>query len=510
MKLIPRSTQCPSYLSKLMDACHVPLLDSNQLHKLELTIGWQRDTGGLRLPFEFRPDQMELYPDCNLDKRIDTLYLTYFGILFDCRVQAGKFEGNGGVIFPGGYSYDGMFVDGMPHDYGKMNYPKGNYYIGQWQQGKRKGTGTIYYNSSSRPNFKLTGKWKDDKLDGSGKWTDVYGNYLLEFSQHTVISWKLDTSSSSLASSPVEYQSRIEYFQKYVDLFGENTLDSSHLWSVQEFEGAELPGGGEEEKANEDPRACDNQSIQIVVQEEDIADRLLLELESISNSSLTESKLSEQDTNDPSDRESTEGSEPATSSQYDLNLVEVYTGIFQDQDAILDNYRKQSKRLVQKINTMYCQLCQQRQLSEKNEKLVLDIGDLSLQVKNSNYQIRDLQQDKAQLELSLSSSATRGHYMEEAIISLKKKYEESQSNWEALEENHRQLSDKLVESESKYQDLEDRIRCKICKTNMCDIILMPCKHLVLCSDCEKTYHENQIRCPLCRDIYSEIIPFIMG
>ena len=62
---------------------------------------------------------------------------------------------------------------------------------------------------------------------------------------------------------------------------------------------------------------------------------------------------------------------------------------------------------------------------------------------------------------------------------------------------------KILEKEKK--NIEETFLCKICFTNIPNILLKPCLHVAMCGSCENTMRSNQNnqtkRCPICRKCY---------
>lgn len=55
-------------------------------------------------------------------------------------------------------------------------------------------------------------------------------------------------------------------------------------------------------------------------------------------------------------------------------------------------------------------------------------------------------------------------------------------------------------------DPRDQITCKICRNNVVSILLLPCKHLCLCRDCEMTFDT----CPVCHAIKNASVEVYMS
>jgi len=58
-----------------------------------------------------------------------------------------------------------------------------------------------------------------------------------------------------------------------------------------------------------------------------------------------------------------------------------------------------------------------------------------------------------------------------------------------------------------YKKLKESTLCLICQENKRNVVLLPCRHYIICQDCENiNYNLTQNRkCPLCRDNYNDKI-----
>jgi len=68
--------------------------------------------------------------------------------------------------------YNGECRKRKHHGKGRMNYANGDHYDGDWVDGKREGTGTMYYRAS---NMEYTGDWRDDQRHGKGVYGEICG-----------------------------------------------------------------------------------------------------------------------------------------------------------------------------------------------------------------------------------------------------------------------------------------------------------------------------------------------
>ena len=71
------------------------------------------------------------------------------------------------------YGYEGEFNDkDLPHGFGKLIYPNGNKYMGQFENGVRHGKGTLVLSDGGS----YVGDWENDKKCGKGIWNVSFGD----------------------------------------------------------------------------------------------------------------------------------------------------------------------------------------------------------------------------------------------------------------------------------------------------------------------------------------------
>ena len=61
--------------------------------------------------------------------------------------------------------YEGFKVEGLRSGVGRMFFPEGGWYEGQWQRDKMSGFGKMYYSDSK---LAYEGHWSNDKFNGTG------------------------------------------------------------------------------------------------------------------------------------------------------------------------------------------------------------------------------------------------------------------------------------------------------------------------------------------------------
>jgi hypothetical protein len=73
--------------------------------------------------------------------------------------------------FPNGIKFEGQInIDGLPDGRGKITYPDGTNYEGEWLKGKKHGKGKQMFAAQEH----YEGNWKDNMKDGEG--TYVFAN----------------------------------------------------------------------------------------------------------------------------------------------------------------------------------------------------------------------------------------------------------------------------------------------------------------------------------------------
>ena len=91
--------------------------------------------------------------------------------------KEGKKDGNGIEFYKNNtIKYEGYYEKDKCEKYGKYIYPSGNYYKGQFLNGLKHGNGTEYYKNNA---VKYSGDYVNDKCEGYGKFIYESGNYYL-------------------------------------------------------------------------------------------------------------------------------------------------------------------------------------------------------------------------------------------------------------------------------------------------------------------------------------------
>lgn len=93
-------------------------------------------------------------------------------------IATNKPEGQGVMIRASDNElYEGHFINGLKHGYGRSIYEVGSIYVGQWKEGKEDGIGTEFWSKkSANAKTMYDGEWKEEKKHGYGVYTTNNGD----------------------------------------------------------------------------------------------------------------------------------------------------------------------------------------------------------------------------------------------------------------------------------------------------------------------------------------------
>eukprot|EP00262_Sarcandra_glabra_P017681 TRINITY_DN6142_c1_g1_i2.p1 TRINITY_DN6142_c1_g1~~TRINITY_DN6142_c1_g1_i2.p1 ORF type:complete len:252 (-),score=42.84 TRINITY_DN6142_c1_g1_i2:188-943(-) len=178
----------------------------------------------------------------------------------------------------------------------------------------------------------------------------------------------------------------------------------------------------------------------------------------------------------------------------------------QRQDAEMNRFVKfQGERLRLAILEKL-QANQLQTLTSVEERILQKFRDKEAEVEDINKKNMELEEQMKQLSVEVGAWQNRAKYNESMISTLKfnlqQVYAQSKDSKEGCGDsevddtasccNGGAIDFHLVSKENK--DLKDLMTCKICRANEVCMLLLPCRHLCLCKDCESKVSF----CPLCQ------------
>lgn len=165
----------------------------------------------------------------------------------------------------------------------------------------------------------------------------------------------------------------------------------------------------------------------------------------------------------------------------------------------------QSERLRQAVLDKV-QSSQLQTISTVEEKVLQKLGEKETEMESINNKNRELEERMEQLSFEAGAWQQRARYNENMITALKfnleQVYAQSRDSKEGCGDsevddtasccNGRSIDFHLLCKEN--NDMKEMMTCKACRVNEVCMVLLPCKHLCLCKDCERKFSF----CPLCQ------------
>ncbi|KAL6504361.1 hypothetical protein OROGR_026284 [Orobanche gracilis] len=178
----------------------------------------------------------------------------------------------------------------------------------------------------------------------------------------------------------------------------------------------------------------------------------------------------------------------------------------QRQDAEIDRYIKlQGDRLRQAISEKF-QATQVQAISFVEDKILQKLREKEAQIQDINKKNTELELRTEQLALEANAWQQRAKYFENTINTLKLNLQHVYARGRDSKEGcgDSEINDTASCCNGRPADFDflckDRnemkevMACKVCGVNEACMLLLPCKHLCLCKDCES----NSSVCPLCQ------------
>jgi E3 ubiquitin-protein ligase BOI-like protein len=155
------------------------------------------------------------------------------------------------------------------------------------------------------------------------------------------------------------------------------------------------------------------------------------------------------------------------------------------------------------------------------EGLSRSLRDKDLEMEKVNRRNMELEERVKQLKLEahLWQSKARNHEamvatlksnLQQAVVQSKEQNREGCGDNEADDAESAHVDPNVEVNYAKpprgSKDPRDQITCKICRKNAISILLLPCRHLCLCRDCEMTFDT----CPVCHAIKNASVEVYMS
>ncbi|KAF7830613.1 putative BOI-related E3 ubiquitin-protein ligase 3 [Senna tora] len=178
----------------------------------------------------------------------------------------------------------------------------------------------------------------------------------------------------------------------------------------------------------------------------------------------------------------------------------------QQQDAEIERYlRMQGERLRQNILEKV-QATQLQSISLVEDKVLQKLQEKQAEVESINKRNMELEERMEQLTVEAGAWQQRARYNENMIAALRlnlhQVYVQGRDSKEGCGDsevddtasccNGRSIDFHLLSKEN--NDMKEMMICKVCRVNEVSMLLLPCKHLCLCKDCESKLSF----CPLCQ------------
>ncbi|XP_057984059.1 BOI-related E3 ubiquitin-protein ligase 1-like [Malania oleifera] len=189
----------------------------------------------------------------------------------------------------------------------------------------------------------------------------------------------------------------------------------------------------------------------------------------------------------------------------------------QRQDAEIDAFLKLQSDQIRLAVSKKIQANQVQTLTFVGEKVVQKLREKEAEALNMNKRNLELEERIEQLFAEASAWQQQAIYNENVISGIKynleQVYAQSRDSKEGCGESDVDDTASCLAGPSVYlhqlrkenNDIKELITCKRCRAREACMLLLPCKHLCLCKDCESKLHS----CPLCQSIKSTSVEVYM-
>lgn len=200
-------------------------------------------------------------------------------------------------------------------------------------------------------------------------------------------------------------------------------------------------------------------------------------------------------------------------------MNEELSGVLQQQNAEIDQFLRAQEEQFRQALDEKTRRFQMNILASLEEAALSKLRDKDLEVENMNKKNMELEEKMKQLSMEAHAWQYRAKCSETMIntlkFSLQQAYAQNRESKEGCGDSevddaascfNADVGDFQALIYKENRDLKDQRTCKVCRSNDVCILLLPCRHLCLCNDCESRLDV----CPLCRSFKSASMQIYMS
>jgi len=200
-------------------------------------------------------------------------------------------------------------------------------------------------------------------------------------------------------------------------------------------------------------------------------------------------------------------------------MNEELSGVLQQQNAEIDQFLRAQEEQFRQALDEKTRRFQMNILTSLEEAALRKLSDKDLEVENMNKKNMELEEKMKQLSMEAHAWQYRAKCSETMINALKfnlqQAYAQNRESKEGCGDSEVDDAASCFNADvggfqaliyKENRDLKDQRTCKVCRSNDVCILLLPCRHLCLCKDCESRLDV----CPLCRSFKSDSMQIYMS
>lgn len=200
-------------------------------------------------------------------------------------------------------------------------------------------------------------------------------------------------------------------------------------------------------------------------------------------------------------------------------MNEELSGVLQQQNAEIDQFLRSQEEQFRQALDEKTRRFQMDILASLEEAALRKLRDKDLEVESMNKKNMELEEKMKQLSMEAHAWQYRVKCSETMINALKfnlqQAYAQNRESKEGCGDSevddaascfNADIGDFQSFIYKENRDLKDQRTCKVCRSNDVCILLLPCRHLCLCKDCESRLDV----CPLCRSFKSASMQIYMS